>query len=116
MNNIIVTTPEELRAIISDVLANTILQASKTKEPPDNITLDTAIRILEESGFPTSKAKIYKLTSAGTIPFRKYGNKLIFSQKELLGWAELQIKVQNSPDSFERAFNKAQQKRFGKNL
>ncbi|WP_418408883.1 helix-turn-helix domain-containing protein [Alistipes sp.] len=39
---------------------------------------------------PTSKAKIYKLTSSGEIPHRKYGNKLVFSRQELLRWMEEQ--------------------------
>lgn len=28
----------------------------------DPVTLETAVEILKENGFPTSKAKIYKLT------------------------------------------------------
>ena len=116
MNNIIVTTPEELKAIISEIFANTVPQTSEAKELPDSITLDTAIRILEEFGFPTSKAKIYKLTSSGAMPFRKYGNKLVFSRKELLEWAEQQTKASSTPNSLEEAFNKAKQRRIGRNV
>ena len=116
MSNIIVTTPEQLKAIISEVFANSVPQTLETKELPDSITLDTAIRVLEESGFPTSKAKIYKLTSSGTMPFRKYGNKLVFSRKELLEWAEQQTKAPSSPESFEEAFSKAKRKRLGRNI
>ena len=116
MSNIIVTTPEELKAIISEVFANTVPQTSDVKELPDSITLDTAIRILKESGFPTSKAKIYKLTSSGSMPFRKYGNKLVFSRKELLNWAEQQTKTPSTTESFEEAFSKAKRKRMGRNV
>lgn len=50
------------------------------------------LELLREHGYPTSKAKIYKLTSAGTIPCKVYGNKLVFSRKEILEWAENQTK------------------------
>lgn len=49
--------------------------------------------MLDEYGMPTSKAKIYKLTSAGEIPHRKYGNKLVFSRKELQEWMNEQMKL-----------------------
>jgi excisionase family DNA binding protein len=116
MSNIILTTPEELKAIISEVFANTVPQTSTNKELPDSITLDTAIQVLEEFGFPTSKAKIYKLTSSGAMPFRKYGNKLVFSRKELLEWAEQQTKTPNPSDGFEEAFNEAKRKRLGRDV
>lgn len=92
MTNIILTTSEELRAIISEEVSKAFPVASTSKEFPDTITLDTAIHVLEEFGYPTSKAKIYKLTSTGSMPFRKYGNKLVFSRKELILWADGQTK------------------------
>jgi hypothetical protein len=61
MSNIIITTPEELKAIISEAVANVIPQVSNSKELPDSITLETAVLILEEFGFPTSKAKILQI-------------------------------------------------------
>ena len=36
----------------------------------------------------TGGARLYKLTAKGDVPFRKYGNKLLFSRRELLSWAE----------------------------
>lgn len=92
MTNIILTTSEELRAIISEEVSKAFPALSTPKELPDTITLDTAIQMLEEYGYPTSKAKIYKLTSSGSMPFRKYGNKLVFSRKELILWANGQTK------------------------
>ncbi len=113
MNNIIITTPEELKAIISEAVANVVPKVSNQKELPDNITLETAVQLLKEFGFPTSKAKIYKLTSSGTMPFRKYGNKLVFSRKELLEWAEQQTKAPQTPESLEKVFENS--KRLGRN-
>lgn len=88
MSNIILTTPEELRAIVGEAIAELLPKTAPKESQPDTITLSTALDLLTEYGYPTSRAKVYKLTSAGTIPHRKYGNKLVFSRKELLKWAE----------------------------
>ena len=86
MNQIILTTPEELRAIVSESVSQTL--AGLPKDEPDNLTPDAAVGVLEQHGFLISKARLYKLTAKGNVPFRKYGNKLLFSRRELLVWAE----------------------------
>jgi hypothetical protein len=117
MTNIILTTPEELRAIISEVVSTAVPAASSPKELPDSITLETAVQLLEESGFPTSKAKIYKLTSSGNMPFRKYGNKLVFSRKELLNWAEQQTKTPHDPSEvMANIYKSVKRKRAGRKI
>lgn len=89
MNQIIVTTPEELRAIVSESVSQTLAGLTHThKELPDNLSPDAAVEALEQHGFLISKARLYKLTAKGEVPFRKYGNKLLFSRKELLSWAD----------------------------
>ena len=84
MNQIILTTPEELRAIVSESVSQTLAGKSE----PDILTPDAAVGVLEQHGFLISKARLYKLTAKGDVPFRKYGNKLLFSRRELLSWAE----------------------------
>ena len=92
MSNIIVTTPEELRAIVSEAVIG-ILPKQPSGEPQiDTMSLNDALELLKEHGYPTSKAKIYKLTSTGKIPCKTYGNKLVFSRKKILQWAENQTK------------------------
>ena len=93
MMQIVVTSAEELKAIIRDVLSEQT-EPTATGVQSDNISLNKAIKLLNELGYPTSKAKIYKLTSTGALPCRKYGNKLIFSRVELLKWVDTQIKQQ----------------------
>ena len=89
MNQIIVTTPEELRAIVSEAVSQTLAGLTHPhKELPDNLSPDAAVEALEQHGFLISKARLYKLTAKGEVPFRKYGNKLLFSRKELLSWAD----------------------------
>jgi len=92
MSTIIVTTPEELRAIVNEAIAEFLPKTPKKELQPDSLTLNSAIDLLNENGYPTSKAKIYKLTSSQEIPHLKYGNKLIFSRKELLQWAVSQTR------------------------
>ncbi len=92
MSNIIVTTPDELRAIVSEAVSGILPKPSSGQLQIDTITLNDALELLKEHGYPTSKAKIYKLTSTGKIPCKTYGNKLVFSRKEVLHWAENQTK------------------------
>ena len=47
MNQIIVTTPEELRAIVSETVSQTLAGLTHThKELPDNLTPDAAVEAL----------------------------------------------------------------------
>ncbi|KAA6339137.1 hypothetical protein EZS27_012911 [termite gut metagenome] len=96
MNPIIITTPEELRAIVSEAVSG-VIPKTASESKIDTITLSSAIELLREYGYPTSKAKVYKLTASGDIPCKRYGNKLVFSRKELLEWAENQTKPKNNP-------------------
>lgn len=91
MERIIVTTPEELKTIIAEALDERIKKGQKPhKEISDSISMEDALIFLRDNGYPTSKAKLYKLTSTDRIPYKKYGIKLVFSRKELLQWAESQ--------------------------
>ena len=99
MTQVVVISPDELRAILIEVLLGITPLTGISKEQSDNVTLNTAVDLLEELGFPTSKAKIYKLTSAGLMPCRKYGNKLVFSRIELLNWVESQTTRVNGKEA-----------------
>jgi hypothetical protein len=93
--DIILTTPDNLRSLIHEAVKEAIPQKEEEKNLPDTLTLETAVALLEAYGFPTSKGQIYKLTSAGDMPFRKYGRKLVFSRKELITWAESRTRRKN---------------------
>lgn len=80
MPNIIVTTPEELRAIVSEAVSGVLPKQAPGQSQIDTITLNDALELLKKHGYPTSKAKIYKLTSTGKIPCKTYGNKLALSR------------------------------------
>jgi hypothetical protein len=111
MCEIIITTPEQLRTLIEEAVRSTLhpSQIKQTKESPDTITLAAALELLSENGYPTSKGKIYKLTSANQLPHRKYGNKLVFSRRGLLEWAESQTHIK--PDRSEAVLELAKSAR-----
>ena len=111
MSNIILTMPDELRAIVNEAVSG-LIPKTEPRQTIDTITLSDALDLLNEHGYPTSKAKMYKLTSSGEIPCKTYGNKLVFSRKELLHWAENQTKSKkNSSDISLALANSANRKR-----
>ena len=91
MTQIILTTPDELRAIVSEAVSG-MMHPAATQPKIDTLAMDDALNVLKEHGYPTSKAKMYKLTSTGTIPCKTYGKKLVFSRKDILSWADSQTK------------------------
>ncbi len=72
MGEIYVATDDQLQEAIYKGISKYFTSTKDAKELPDTMNLDNAVKMLEEHGFSTSKAKIYKLSSAGEIPFRKY--------------------------------------------
>lgn len=99
MDRIIVTTYDELKSMLTEILEGYL--SAKKEEPilSERMSLDEALHFLKSSGYPTSKAKIYQLTSKNKMPYGKYGNKLSFSRKELQEWAPKQIiRMNNNSD------------------
>ena len=94
MEKIIVTTPDELRSLIEEIFTRSCKKVENLeKSSAEHMTLEDAMIFLKGNGFPTSKAKLYRLTSKNEIPHRKYGNKLVFSRKQLMDWA-----LKNAPN------------------
>lgn len=87
MERLIITTPEELRALLEDVIHEHSNPAKKELSHFDNMPINEAVEFLNANGFPTTKGSLYKLTSSNVLPHGKFGNKLIFSRKQLLEWA-----------------------------
>ncbi|MDR1814440.1 MAG: helix-turn-helix domain-containing protein [Tannerella sp.] len=110
MQNIILTTPDELRAIVNEAIVSILPKPANSHPRIDTLTLNDALELLREHGYPTSKARIYKLTSAGTIPCKVYGNKLVFSRKAILEWAEHQTKPRHDTSSISTLSRSARRK------
>lgn len=58
----------------------------KPEEVPKNLIFNEALSFLDKLAYPISESKLYKLTSSGSIPYHKIGNKLIFRSVELERW------------------------------
>ena len=96
MNQIIVAEEEKLRAIVHEEVSKLFQTKQEQKTEIDTMTLSGALDMLAEYGYILSKAKLYKLTASGNIPCRKFGQKLVFSRKDILSWAESQTKPKNN--------------------
>ncbi len=65
--------------------------AKPKKRDPEGLTATEALEFLNENGYPMKKGQLYKETSKGTIPYKKFNNKLHFKETELLAWAESRL-------------------------
>ena len=90
---IIVTTPAELRAIIANEVSAILpkLADFRRKNEPietDGMTVEAAARFITEQGIPTTRAGLYNLVYKNSIPYKKFGRRTVFSRRELLAWIE----------------------------
>lgn len=93
MENIIVTTPAQLQSIITDAVNAIIpkLADFRRKNEPaetDGMNVEDTARFLTEQGIPTTRATLYNHVYKNTIPYKKFGRRVVFSKKELLTWIE----------------------------
>lgn len=96
MTNIIVAEEDRLRSIVQEEVSKLFSAKQEVKIEIDTLTLTKALALLSEHGYPMSKAKLYKLTASRNIPCRKFGQKLVFSRKDILSWAENQTKPKDN--------------------
>ena len=67
------------------------IPAKATKKDNEGLNTEEALEFLNANGYPIKKGQLYKETSAGTVPFQKFGSKLHFRKSELLQWAEARL-------------------------
>jgi hypothetical protein len=96
MSQIIVAEEDKLRAIVHEEVSKLFQAKQEPKTEIDTMTLSGALAMLAEYGYILSKAKLYKLTASGNIPCRKFGQKLVFSRKDILQWAENQTRTKSN--------------------
>lgn len=92
-NNVIVTTPAQLREIVADEVAAILPKLADFRRKneaveTDGMTVEAAARFLTEQGIPTTRATLYNQVYKNTIPYKKFGRRTVFSKKELLTWIE----------------------------
>lgn len=62
--------------------------SSKPKALRENMSADEAVKMLNENGYSMTKSTLYYKTGKRLIPHSKFGKTLVFSEKELIEWAE----------------------------
>lgn len=92
-NSIVVVTPVELQAMITEAVKSIIPQLTdfgrnNEASNSDTMTLDDAVIFISAHGLPTTRSSVYAHINRGTIPYRKIGKRLAFSKRELLEWIE----------------------------
>lgn len=93
MENIIITTPAELRSIVANEVAAILpkladLQPKNEAAEIDTLTVEGAVRFLADQGAPTTRSTLYNWVFLKKIPFKKIGRRTVFSKKELIAWIE----------------------------
>lgn len=86
MSEIVLISKAELNDIIATQL-NKVL-AHHAPAPADRVDIEGAVAYLNDIGCPISKHTLYGLVAKEEVPFGKFGRRLVFSRKELAGWAE----------------------------
>lgn len=94
---LVVISQEDLSRLIEDAVRRSIPQQDPQKnEKTDKVTREQALIFLESKGFIVSKSLFYKSTSSHEIPCIRFGRRLLFSQIDLISWAESRCKPQNT--------------------
>ena len=79
----------DLREILKEFFAN---QVEKEETVPAILGLDDAVDYLAKKGVKLSKSSLYKKTSLGTIPFKRFGKRKVkFIRTELDEWIDGQL-------------------------
>lgn len=92
MEQIIVTTPSELRALIAEECERLYDRISNMQPAPKDeygevLQLDKAVEFLNEQGFKIAQRTLYILSSKGEVPTLKFNGRVTFNRNELLNWA-----------------------------
>ena len=82
MTNFILTTPEELKQIISDCLVQHNLTNQPQSEPQCSTLLFSIRELADFLG--CSQVTAHKLKKSGKIRFTQFGRKLVFDPAEVL--------------------------------
>lgn len=90
---IIITTPSELRGIISEEVGKVLPKLADFRRKneaaeTDAMTPYQAAEFLTAQGVPSTRGGLYNLIFKNAIPYKKVGRRTVFSKKELLSWIE----------------------------
>jgi excisionase family DNA binding protein len=103
MENLVVLKREDLEELLKQISEKTNAEVAAAAEPAPKLkmNIDEALNYINEQGYPISKSTMYKHTMAGTIPFRRFGErKIVFDRDELDQWVSERL---TGNDSAEKA-------------
>ena len=89
MKNLVVMTRDDLEDLLRQIVenVNSVIKVGHDKKL--KMTIDEALVYMKDHGYPISKSTMYKHTMAGTIPFKRFGDrKILFDANELDQWIE----------------------------
>ena len=108
MRDIVLTTPDELRAIISEAIDGILPRLydfrPAPKPAPERMGMRDALEFLAAQGYPTTEKSVYGLVHARAIPFRKVGHRLVFFRSELAEWVNARM---TTPEDVKRKAGRA---------
>lgn len=83
----IVLNKQELREVLSEMIAPTKEPIPSPQEERQFLSLDEGVEHIENRGLKISKSYLYYLTGNNQIPFRRFGKrKIFFDAEELNVW------------------------------
>jgi len=86
--------PAQIDRILTElkVIKKIIENLEKPEEIPKRLTFEKGLQLLNEQSFELSKSLLYKKVAAKQVPHYHFGNRIVFDTKELIDWAEQQLK------------------------
>lgn len=97
--NLVILPVEKVKEMIETAVSGCIekmLGAMRPKQESDSVDIEGALEFLNSNGYRIAKGQLYKETSAGNIPYHKFGHRLHFKISELREWAETRLINGNS--------------------
>lgn len=91
---LVILPAEQLRELIESTVCNCFEKFTPgllAKKDADSVDIEGALEFLNSNGYRIAKGQLYKETSAGNIPYHKFGHRLHFKISELREWAELRL-------------------------
>ncbi len=92
--SLVILPAEQLRELIESTVCDCFEKFTSSHQPrkdADSVDIEGALEFLNANGYRIAKGQLYKETSAGNIPYHKFGHRLHFKISELREWAELRL-------------------------
>jgi hypothetical protein len=86
---LIVTTREDLQAIIRESVAEALQSIQQAPPLKDIMPINETVQYMYERGYITTVGSVYNCVSKQCIPHRKVNGKLVFERKAIDGWIDL---------------------------